>query len=672
VPFLFVYEKSIATRSFEDGMMAEPDPHEGNLRETVDAREAGSVTPRRIGHFHIKRLLASGGMGTVYEAVQEHPRRVVALKVMRRGLASKSAFRRFEYESQILARLHHPCVAQVYDAGQHVEGGDAVPYFAMEYIPGAKSLTEYAEKQQLNQQQRLELFAKVCEAVHHGHQKGIIHRDLKPSNILVNADGEPKVIDFGVARSSDSDMALTGEQTAVGEMVGTLKYMSPEQCEADPHNIDTRSDVYSLGVVLYELLSGHLPHAFDDTPIYKVPRLILEVPPTRLSQWDRSLRGDLEVIVAKALEKKRDMRYQSAMDFARDVRRYVNCEPILARPPSVFYRTRKLVRRRRVPIVLTLAFIALTAAIADRQVRSRRASAFRHYYQALSHAERGKNEVALSECTAAIALNSGFAPALALRCKLFALEENIDRALEDCEQAASIDPANALAQRTLGFLYLEKGRFDDALRAFDQGIRPGLASHELAEDFHNRARLRRRAGRFAEAIADHNRAIALAPKIGHPFQGRGLTLYMMGNADGAVESWKRAASLHEDLRIQAAFWTWEVCMIADQPRDRTKCDSALAEAKEDVEPHPDAFLAWQLFLGEDVEADLIKTAKTPEDKCQTFYNLGVRALVDERFDDARRWFASAIKTKAHRLPEFDLATWHLTKLESAPTPPSHD
>ncbi|MHC4775079.1 MAG: serine/threonine-protein kinase, partial [Planctomycetota bacterium] len=193
------------------------------------AAEAVPAMSKRIGHYHVKRIIGIGGMGTVYEAVQEHPRRAVALKVMKPGIASRSALRRFEDESQILARLRHPNIAQVYEAGTYDEGAGPVPYFAMEYIPDARPVTDYAQAKALSTRQRLELFAKVCDAIHHGHQKGIIHRDLKPGNILVDPNGEPKIIDFGVARTTDSDLAVTTLQTDVGQLIGTLQYMSPEQ-----------------------------------------------------------------------------------------------------------------------------------------------------------------------------------------------------------------------------------------------------------------------------------------------------------------------------------------------------------------------------------------------------------------------------------------------------------
>jgi len=331
--------------------------------ETV-AADAPVGIPKHIGHFHVKRVIASGGMGTVYEAVQEQPRRTVALKVMKHGIASRSALRRFEYESQILARLHHPGVAQVYEAGTHDDGSGPVPYFAMEYVPNARPITQYATDKKLGTRERLELFGKVCEAVHHGHQKGVIHRDLKPSNILVDSHGNVKVIDFGVARGTDSDMAVTTLQTDVGQLIGTLQYMSPEQCEADPHDLDTRSDVYALGVVLYELLCENPPYDVSRVAMYEAARVIREQPPTRLSTINRTLRGDVETIAHKALEKDRERRYQSADELRRDVRHYLSGEPISARPPSVAYQLRIFARRNKVLFGATAAvFVVLVAGV---------------------------------------------------------------------------------------------------------------------------------------------------------------------------------------------------------------------------------------------------------------------------------------------------------------------
>ncbi len=359
--------------------MSSPHDHSNELRsdqpeETVEAVRLSPIAgtgrpaeagPRQIGPYTIKRAIASGGMGVVYEAVQDHPRRSVALKIMRQGLASRSALRRFEFESQILGRLRHACIAQVYDAGVHDEdGSQSVPYFVMEYIPSAKTLTEYAQMRHLPTRERLELFSKVCDGVHHGHQKGVIHRDLKPGNVLVDSSGQPKIIDFGVARATDSDMAVTTLQTDVGQLVGTLQYMSPEQIEADPNDLDVRSDVYSLGVVLYELLTGRLPYDVSNTPVIHATRIIREQAPQRLSTIDHDLRGDVETIALKALQKEREARYQSAMELAQDIRRYLNDEPISARPPSLIYQIRIFARRNKAAFAAIVAVVAVSVAAA--------------------------------------------------------------------------------------------------------------------------------------------------------------------------------------------------------------------------------------------------------------------------------------------------------------------
>jgi non-specific serine/threonine protein kinase/serine/threonine-protein kinase len=317
----------------------------------------GGSLPERIGNYSIRRLIASGGMGAVYEALQEHPRRSVAVKVMRAGMFSEEGLRRFEYEAQLLARLRHPGVAQVYEAGTHREGGVEIPFFAMEYIPNAKPITDYATERRLTARERLALFVPVCDAVHHGHQRGIVHRDLKPGNILVDSAGHPKIIDFGVARATDSDMAAAAHQTEVGQIVGSLQYMSPEQFDADPSDIDTRSDVYALGVVLYELLSGRVPYEIRGPRIHEAAALVREAEPVPLGRLDRSLRGDLETIVHCALTKDRDRRYQSAFGLREDIRRYLSGAAIGARPPTLTYQLRVLARRNKPWIVAAAAVL---------------------------------------------------------------------------------------------------------------------------------------------------------------------------------------------------------------------------------------------------------------------------------------------------------------------------
>jgi tetratricopeptide (TPR) repeat protein len=336
--------------------------------ETGAARSGvsrGHIT--RLGAYTVMGILGEGGMGTVYIAEQDRPRRTVALKVMRAGIMSRPMLRRFEHESQMLARLQHPGIAQIYEASTADTGQGPQPFFAMEYVKG-RTLLEHAFAARLDTRERLELFVRICDAVHHAHQKGVIHRDLKPANIVVDSTGQPKVLDFGIARSTDADMQTATLHTQAGQLVGTVPYMSPEQISGDPTAVDTRSDVYSLGVILYQLLTGRLPHAVTDKPIAMAAQMIQHDEPARLETVDRSLRGDVQTIVSKALEKERGRRYQSASDLGADLQRYLRFEPISARPPSRVYLVGKFARRNRAlvggVVAVTLALIGGSVATA--------------------------------------------------------------------------------------------------------------------------------------------------------------------------------------------------------------------------------------------------------------------------------------------------------------------
>jgi WD40 repeat protein/tRNA A-37 threonylcarbamoyl transferase component Bud32 len=350
---------------------ASPAPDPSSLKGLTMAlgigpAEAGqdSLLGRDIGGVTIVRLIAEGGMGRVYEGKQEKPNRTVAVKVMRPGLTSPSVLKRFEYEAEVLGRLQHPGIAHIYSVGVHRLGNATVPYFIMEYIADAKPLTQYANDLKLPTRQRLDLFRNVCDAVAHGHQKGVIHRDLKPSNILVDCSGQPKVIDFGVARATDSDMALTTMQTDVGQLIGTLQYMSPEQFKADPNDIDVRSDVYALGVIFYELLAGKMPYDVKRKAVHEVARIVQEDDPTPLSSFNRALKGDVAVIAGKCLEKDRGRRYSSASELGSDIGRYLSGEPISASPPGFVDGLVRLAKKHRGPALAASAvFGALLLAV---------------------------------------------------------------------------------------------------------------------------------------------------------------------------------------------------------------------------------------------------------------------------------------------------------------------
>jgi len=312
----------------------------------------------RVGAFRILRRLGSGGMGSVYLAEQDEPQRHVALKVMRSDSVSPEAQQRFELEAQLLARLRHPFIAQIYAAGRFNSPLGQLPYLAMEFVDG-RPLMEHARS--LDLRERLELLTSICEAVQHAHRNRIIHRDLKPGNILVGEDGSPKVLDFGVSRVYGDDEL--NAPTVTGQVLGTLDYLSPEQASGQ-RDIDTRADVYSLGVVGFELVCGRLPRELSELPLPEALRIVREEPAPALESVDRRLRGDLAVIFAKALQIEPDRRYASAAALAEDVRRYLDDRAILARPTTLTYQLVRFVRRNRALVALSaLAVLCLAGGL---------------------------------------------------------------------------------------------------------------------------------------------------------------------------------------------------------------------------------------------------------------------------------------------------------------------
>ncbi|HUJ44593.1 MAG TPA: protein kinase, partial [Opitutaceae bacterium] len=337
-----------------------------------------------IGRYRLIQKIGEGGCGVVHMAEQEEPvHRRVALKVIRLGMDTREVIARFEAERQALALMDHPNIARVFDAGATDTGR---PYFVMELVRGVK-ITDYCDQQNLSTAERVNLFVPVCHAVQHAHQKGIIHRDIKPSNILVTLeDGEPvpKVIDFGIAKATQGRLTDQTLFTAFEQFIGTPAYMSPEQAQLSSADVDTRSDIYSLGVLLYELLTGRTPFESQEllrAGLDEMRRQIREVEPPKPSTRLRTLeaaaltttaqhratepprllhlvRGDLDWIVMRCLEKKRARRYETANELARDLERHLNDEPITARPPSTLYRFQKLVRRNKL-VVTAVGAIAL-------------------------------------------------------------------------------------------------------------------------------------------------------------------------------------------------------------------------------------------------------------------------------------------------------------------------
>ena len=444
-------------------------PASGGSAKGPDVPQMTFRIPERIGQYRIRAIIGSGGMGTVYEAMQETPRRKVALKVVKAGVASPSAIRRFEFEAQVLARLRHPGIAQVFDAGTWDDGSGAVPFFAMEYIPNAKSVTQYAIDNHLDVRERLELFEKVCDAVHHGHQRGIIHRDLKPDNILVDSSGQPKIIDFGVARATDSDMAVTTLQTNVGQIIGTLQYMSPEQCDADPNDLDTRTDVYALGVILFELLSNQLPYDIKQAAIHEAMRIIHEQAPVRLSAARAVLKGDIETIVQKALEKERSRRYQSAADLAQDIERFLHNEPIEARPASIIYQVRMFSKRHRVTVTsAAMIFLSIIAGLYGTTTQWIEATRQRDRAQDRAESIKGLAGQLLSDLYESIYKMEGM---LEVRQEMAA---NALTTLENLQARTEDDPD---IQQFIADKYVQMGDITGGIRSSSLGDRQGALAH---------------------------------------------------------------------------------------------------------------------------------------------------------------------------------------------------
>ncbi len=367
------------------------------LAGPVSTQPPGTV----IGEYHLLDLIGEGAFGEVYRAEQSKPvRRQVALKIIKLGMDTREVVARFEAERQAMAMMDHANIARVFDAGATDTGR---PFFVMEHVPGVP-LNRFCDEQRFDTEQRLEIFRQVCEAIQHAHQKGIIHRDLKPSNILVTLDGDhavPKVIDFGIAKAIGCSLTDRTLATASGQLLGTPEYMSPEQADLSATDIDTRTDIYSLGVVLYELLVGAGPFdpgSLRSGTIADIQQRIREQQPpppsTRLSrigadavdlarrrQLDpsglrRRLMGDLDWITMKAMEKERSRRYASASEFAADIERHLNDEPVMAGPPSAVYRVGKFVRRNRALVAgVMVAFVALALGVGVASWQAVRAAA---------------------------------------------------------------------------------------------------------------------------------------------------------------------------------------------------------------------------------------------------------------------------------------------------------
>jgi len=511
-------------------------PNHTAVSPTLPSEKPGDV----IAHYKIREKLGEGGCGVVYVAEQTEPvRRRVALKVIKLGMDTRSVIARFEAERQALAMMDHPNIARVLDAGATETGR---PYFVMELVRGIK-ITDYCDQNQLNTTQRLALFVQVCHAVQHAHQKGIIHRDIKPSNILVTLhDGVPvpKVIDFGIAKATEGRLTDLTVYTELRQFIGTPAYMSPEQAEMSGLDIDTRSDIYSLGVLLYELLTGRTPFDAQDlirSGLDEMRRTIREKEPqrpsTRLSTMlDADLTtvakrqsaeppklvhfisGDLDWIVMKALEKDRTRRFESASGLALDVQRFLKNEPIEARPPSGLYRFQKLVRRNKTAFAAAAAVVAalvlgfglsLYMFIQERQAR-------RSEQQALHRAVAAEHRQA-------------------------ELREQAEKGLALERQMREMAPVTE--KFTTAGRLLSQGKMEEAEQVISD-IPPNIRQGSI---FYNAlAEVNGRLGRWAGAIRNFNRSVAADPTNHYAYHYLAPLLVQTGDLGGYRTISERALS----------------------------------------------------------------------------------------------------------------------------------
>ena len=495
-------------------------PGKATVRHTSETEDG---TPESIGPFRILEELGRGGMGVVYLAEQHKPvRRQVALKVIKQGMDTEQVVARFEIELQALALMDHPAIARVFDAGATPRGR---PYIAMEPVRGVP-ITDHCDRHRLTLRQRLELFLQVCEGVQHAHQKAVIHRDLKPSNVLVairDDRPEPKIIDFGIAKAMAQRLTDTTVHTQLGALIGTPAYMSPEQAERTGQDIDTRTDVYALGVILYELLVGARPFEdlADDGFLAMVRRIREEPAPTlsaRLTMLGdegapsakrrgitptalrRALEGDLEWITLKALEKDRTRRYGSPQELAADIERTLSNEPILARPPSALYRIGKLVRRHRgavasaaMGLVLLIAF-AVAMVVQNARVASERDRA---------------NSEAVALRTVSDFLKGLFTVAdpSEARGNSITARELLDRSVEGIDLRLQEQPeTQAELMDTIGDIYQKLGLYEQARPLFERASSTrsrlfGKNHPDALQSRHNLAALARLQARYDEAAS---------------------------------------------------------------------------------------------------------------------------------------------------------------------------
>jgi serine/threonine protein kinase len=556
----------------------------------------------QVGPYKLKEQIGEGGMGLVFVAEQQGPvRRKVALKIIKPGMDSKQVIARFEAERQALAMMDHQNIAKVFDAGTTETGR---PYFVMELVHGVP-ITEFCDANQLTPRERLELFVPVCQAIQHAHQKGIIHRDIKPSNVLITMyDDKPvaKVIDFGVAKAIEQRLTEKSVYTQFGALVGTFEYMSPEQAEMNAFGVDTRSDIYALGVLLYELMTGTTPlerRRLREAAYTEIVRLIKEEEPQRPSvrlstsvtrskvaaarktepaKLTRLMRGELDWVVMRCLEKDRSRRYDTASGLAKDVERYLKDEPVEARPPSAWYRVRKLARRHRTALAVAGVVAAVVvlgtgvslwqAKLARESESARIAEKDRHDRDLARAIDHERRQHALERATEA------------------AFSGDLDKARKAIVEAQKAGVAADQVYWLQGVVLYQRGKLQDAIKEFEASLelKKSAAALGMLARTHIATILTspKAFERYDQALAE---LCTITPVTPEDYMCRGFA-FTFAASDRSVADLDKAIELR-DSPLARAFRAWTLGFIALETQDPRVYQRALDDIRAAKKRLPD-------------------------------------------------------------------------------------